>query len=147
MSRDGHQSDIGTAGNGVEDSIVVAELLGRKFSAVKLLKQISSETWWMQENSVSGIMLPINDAQKGNLEMVMTLQMSAILMSWRMTTCAHRSASHCLKYLREASALGGSGTADLNTKMVIFTYSNILLSVSMINITNLRVQVLPSSAT
>ena len=32
-------------------------------------------------------------------------------------------------------------------KMVISTYSNILLSVSMMNITNLRVSVRPSSAT
>ena len=32
-------------------------------------------------------------------------------------------------------------------KMVIFTYSNILLSVSMINITNVRVSVRPRTAT
>ena len=46
----------------------------------------------------------------------------------------------CLKYLREeAKAPWNSDTAAGRLQIVISTYSNILLSVSMINMTKLRV--------
>ena len=50
----------------------------------------------------------------------------------------------CLKYLREeVKAPWDSDTAAWAAEMVISTYSNILLSVSMINMTNMRVGVRP----
>ena len=53
-----------------------------------------------------------------------------------------------LKYLREeAKAPWDWSTAIGRLKMVISTYSNILLSVSMINIANGRVHMQPSTAT
>ena len=49
-----------------------------------------------------------------------------------------------LKYLREeAKAPWYSETAIGLLKMVIFTYSNTLLSVSMINLTKMRVEMQP----
>ena len=53
-----------------------------------------------------------------------------------------------LKYLREeVKAPWGSKLPLMRLTMVIFTYSNILLSVSMINMTNMRVSGRPSTAT
>ena len=50
-------------------------------------------------------------------------------------------------YAKKAKRLGIGILPHWRLKMVISTYSNILLSVSMINIANLRVSVQPSTAT
>ena len=57
--------------------------------------------------------------------------------------CAYAASNghlECLKYLREeVKAPWDSDTASYAAQMVIFTYSNILLSVSLINMTKMRV--------
>ena len=50
-------------------------------------------------------------------------------------------------YAKKSKRLGIGDTASWAAKMVIFTYSNILLSVSLINMTNVRVGVRPRTAT
>ena len=80
-------------------------------------------------------------ADQGNLEMVKYCVANECPIDEMACACA-ASEGHleCLKYLREeAKAPWDSGTATWAAEMVIFTYSNILLSVSMINITNWRV--------
>ena len=84
-------------------------------------------------------------AVQGNLEMVKY----CVANECPIDECACANAAknghlEVLKYLREeAKAPWGSGTASWAAQMVISTYSNILLSVSMINITKMRVRVRP----
>ena len=69
-------------------------------------------------------------------------------MSWRVHVLPQNGHLECLKYLREeAKAPWDWSTAIGRLKMVIFTYSNILLSVSMINIAKMRVHMQPKTAT
>ena len=67
---------------------------------------------------------------------------------WTCACAALEGHLEILKYLHEeAKAPWDSGLPLGRLKMVISTYSNILLSVSMINITKLRVALQPRTAT
>ena len=80
-------------------------------------------------------------AEQGNLEMVKYCVANEC--SINTGACANAALGghlEVLKYLREeVKAPWGPGTALGRLKMVISTYSNILLSVSLINLTNWRV--------
>ena len=88
-------------------------------------------------------------ARQGNLEMVKYCVANECPINvWACACAAKYGHLEILKYLREeAKAPWGSGTAECAARKVIFTYSNILLSVSMINITYFRVRVRPEKAT
>ena len=69
-------------------------------------------------------------------------------MSRRVHSAASDGHLECLKYLREEVKAPWDLELPLwRLKMVISTYSNILLSVSMINMTNGRVSWRPRTAT
>ena len=80
-------------------------------------------------------------AHQGNLEMVKYCVANECPIYERACACAAENGHlEVLKYLREeAKAPWDSETAAWAAEMVISTYSNILLSVSMINMTKLRV--------
>ena len=79
-------------------------------------------------------------AGQGNLEMVKYCANECPINEDACAFAAENGHLECLKYLREeAKAPWDLGTALGRLKMVISTYSNILLSVSMINMTNVRV--------
>ena len=86
----------------------------------------------------------------GNLEMVKYCVANECPISMRTRVHGLPINGHleCLKYLREeVKAPWDSDTAAWAAEMVISTYSNILLSVSMINMTNMRVYWQPKKAT
>ena len=85
----------------------------------------------------------------GNLEMVKyCVANECPIDEWACADAAQNGHLECLKYLREeAKAPWDSGTASGRLKMVISTYSNILLSVSMIIYRRMRVSVRPRTAT
>ena len=88
-------------------------------------------------------------AYQGNLEMVKYCVANECPIDEE--ACAYAAENghlEVLKYLREeVKAPWDSNTATWAAKMVIFTYLNILLSVSMINMTKMRVWMQPSTAT
>ena len=89
-------------------------------------------------------------AKQGNLEMIKYCVANKCPINECM--CANAALNgqlECLKYLREeGKAPFGLGYCPLGRlEMVISTYSNILSSVSLMNITNLRVIMQPSTAT
>ena len=88
-------------------------------------------------------------ARQGNLEMVKYCVANECPIDEN--ACAYAADGgelEVLKYLREeVKAPWGSKLPLMRLTMVIFTYSNILLSVSMMNITNMRVSGRPSTAT
>ena len=65
--------------------------------------------------------------------------MSVLLIECVCTCCRRRSSRGTQILTRRSQSALGFGTASWAAKMVIFTYSNILLSVSMINMTKMRV--------
>ena len=88
-------------------------------------------------------------AEQGNLEMVKyCVANECPIDDVSVCKCCRKRSSRVPQILtrRSQSALG-LVTADWAAEMVIFTYSNILLSVSMINITNWRVEMQPRTAT
>ena len=92
----------------------------------------------------------INDGRsQGNLEMVKYCVANECPIDER--ACAYAAKDghlEVLKYLREeVKAPWDSDTANWAAHMVIFIYSNILLSVSMINIANMRVSMQPRKVT
>ena len=91
----------------------------------------------------------INEAaDHGNLEMVKYCVANECPMSERACAFAAKNGHlECLKYLHEeAKAPWDLGLPLGRLKMVISTYSNILLSVSMMNLTNVRVCMRPRTA-
>ena len=88
-------------------------------------------------------------AKQDNMEMVKyCVANECPIDEWACANAAENGHLEVLKYLREeAKAPWDSGTADWAAKMVIFIYSNILLSVSMMNITKTRVCLRPRTAT
>ena len=98
--------------------------------------------WIREEKQCEWDYVPINvAAQKGNLEMVKYCVANECHINELACVCA-ASEGHleCLKYLHEeVKAPWDSQTALWAVNMVIFTYSNILSSVSMINLTKCRV--------
>ena len=88
-------------------------------------------------------------AEQGNLEMVKYCVANECPIDEN--ACANAAENghlECLKYLREeAKAPWDSGLPIGRLKVVIFTYSNILLSVSMINLTSMRVRGQPRTVT
>ena len=80
-------------------------------------------------------------AEQGNLEMVKyCVANECPIDEWACAYAARNGHLECLKYLREEVKAPWDLELPLGRlKMVIFTYSNILLSVSMINMTNVRV--------
>ena len=121
-------------------------------SAGELLKRINSSCSSGRERrkSVGGINGRLDAAaEQGNLEMVKY----CVANECPIDECACASAAsdghlECLKYLREeVKAPWDLGLPLWRLKMVISTYSNILLSVSMINMTNGRVSGRPRTAT
>ena len=81
-------------------------------------------------------------AYKGNLEMIKyCVANECPIDEWACGDAAYTVISRCLKYLRRSQKrLGVLGLPHGRLEKVIFTYSNILLSVSMINITKVRVR-------
>ena len=77
-------------------------------------------------------------AEQGNLEMVKYCVANECPIDERAcASAAENGHLECLKYLREeGKAPWGEYTATWAAEMVISTYSNILLSVSLINIAN-----------
>ena len=88
-------------------------------------------------------------ARQGNLEMVKyCVANECPIDAWACAFAARNGHLEILKYLREeVKAPWISILPLMRLEMVIFTYSNILLSVSMINITEMRVGWRPSTAT
>ena len=88
-------------------------------------------------------------AYQGNLEMVKYCVANECPMNER--ACAYAAENghlEVLKYLREeVKAPWDCGLPLVRLTMVISTYSNTLLSVSMINLTKMRVRMQPSTAT
>jgi len=126
------------------ESIVVAELVGRRrnFFLLKLLTRINSSCSSGRERrkSVSGMIETINAAvNQRNLEMVKyCVANECPIDKWACTNLLPQGHLECLKYLHEeGKAPWDSDTADWAAQMVISTYSNILLSVSLINIDTL----------
>ena len=73
--------------------------------------------------------------------------MSVLSMRWRVQMLPIKVISSASNTYTKSKRLGIVGLPLGRLKMVIFTYSNILLNVSMINIANGRVWMQPSSAT
>jgi len=88
-------------------------------------------------------------ARQGNLEMVsIALQMSVLLMRMRVQELPETVISSASNtYAKKSKRLGLLGLPIGWLKRVISTYSNILLSVNMMNITIWRVSVRPRTAT
>ena len=122
----------------------------KHLSACKLLKRINSSCSSGRERrkSVSGMN---GRLMRPHSKVIwkwssIALQMSVLSMSGRVQDAAGNGHLEVLKYLREeAKAPWDWRTAFGRLKMVISTYSNILLSVSMINMTKLRVRMQPEN--
>ena len=86
---------------------------------------------------------------QGNLEMVKyCVANECPIDEWACANAAENGHLECLKYLREEVKAPWDLELPLGRlQMVISTYSNILLSVSMINIRNMRVGMRPRTAT
>ena len=131
----------------------MAEYLDRRIiSAGKLLKRINSSCSSGRERrkSVGGMNRTINAAaEQGNLEMVKyCVANECPIDEWACASAAQNGHLEVLKYLREeVKAPWDFGLPLGRLKMVISTYSNILLSVSLINITHVRVCWRPGTAT
>ena len=115
---------------------------------MKLLKRINSScsSGRREEKKCKWDEETINAAAyQGNLEMVKYCVANECPIDERRVHMLPRNGHlECLKYLREeVKAPWDSGLPLGRLKMVIFTYSNILLSVSMINMTKMRVGVRP----
>ena len=88
-------------------------------------------------------------AEQGNLEMVKyCVANECPVDEWTCAWAADDGHLEVLKYLREeVKAPWDSELPNGRLKMVIFTYSNTLLSANMINIANMRVRLRPRTAT
>ena len=84
-------------------------------------------------------------AEQGNLEMVKyCVANECPVDEWTCAWAARYGHLEVLKYLREeVKAPWDSELPNGRLKMVIFTYSNTLLSANMINIANMRVRLRP----
>ena len=121
------------------------------FLLSKLLKRINSSCSSGRERrkSVSGMKGRLMGRTQGNLEMVKYCVANECPIDELACAYAARNGHlECLKYLREeAKAPWDSRTAYGRLKVVISTYSNILLSVSMINMSEMRVSLRPRMVT
>ena len=88
-------------------------------------------------------------AEQGNLEMVKyCVANECPIDEWTCACAARYGHLEVLKYLREEVKAPWDSELPLGRlKMVIFTYSNILLSVSMINIDEYACELQPGTAT
>ena len=132
----------------------LGELLGRRRNIFLLqvakTNKLELLKWIREEKKCEWDYRTINMAAvQGNLEMVKYCVANECPIDECACACAAENGHlEVLKYLREeAKAPWDWSTAIGRLKMVIFTYSNILLSVSMINIANGRVIGQPSTAT
>ena len=79
-------------------------------------------------------------AYQGNLEMVKyCVANECPINTWACTRAAQNGHLEVLKYLREEAKAPWDSETAAGRQMVISTYSNILSSVSMINMTKVRV--------
>ena len=106
--------------------------------------------WIREEKKCEWDAGTINEAAgQGNLEMVQyCVANECPVDEWTCAWAAGGGHLEVLKYLREeVKAPWDSELPNGRLKMVIFTYSNTLLSANMINSANMRVRVRPRSAT
>ena len=99
---------------------------------------------------MSGIERTINTAaEQGNLEMVKYCVANECPIDEWACACAARKviSRYSNTYAKKRKRLGIGILPLGRLKMVTFTYSNILLSVSMMNMTNMRVRMRPATAT
>ena len=89
-------------------------------------------------------------AYQGNLEMVKyCVANECPIDTWACARCCRKRSSRGASntYAKKPKRLGISILPHGRLEMVIFTYSNTLLSVNMINMTNMRVSMQPRTAT
>ena len=113
---------------------------------VALTNKLELLKWAREEKKCKWDKWTINTAAyQGNLEMVKyCVANECPIDEWTCAYAAKNGHLEVLKYLHEeVKAPWDSDTANWAAQMVIFIYSNILLSVSMINIANMRVGMRP----